>query len=114
MTGHPGKRKSDAGSSDAPRFDVPESRASKLRKLIRPDPPATTTGQRFGETVQYIPTEGTIIPAESTDRIPLSQVAGADEDDAQAEDLIQGSQVADESSVSSATLYGMSLPHSSF
>lgn len=113
MTGYSGKRKSDAGSSGAPRFEVAESRASKLRKLIRPDPPAATTGQRFGDTVQYIPTESTDVPAESNDRIPLSQVAGADEDDAQAEDLIQGSQGVDESSVSSATLYGLSLPHSS-
>lgn len=121
-----GKRKSGPVKSDA-NSHMGESRASKMRRLLAGDPtaitsapaitparattpspattpvPAITIGQRFGRTVDYV-------PVESADNLPLSQVAGADEDDAHAEDLVQGSQGVDESAVSSAILYGMP-PH---
>lgn len=98
MSENSGKRKADAAGLGA---ISQNSLAARLTKMIRsgvPDlpgaeaSPTKTTWQRFGENAQYM---------------PLSQVAGADEDDAQAEVLVQGSQGADESSVSSAILYGM-------
>lgn len=132
-----GKRKAGPVKSDVNNH-MGESRASKMRRFLAGDPtaippraptpepaishapatnlslattpspattpvPAITTGERFGRTVDYL-------PVESANNFPLSQVAGADEDDAHAEDLVQGSQGVDESSVSSAMLYGMP-PH---
>jgi hypothetical protein len=138
MPPYSGKRKSASFETDA-NSHMGESRASRMRRILAGDPtaitpapvdpprpasptwpasspspdsppvpatstlPAITTGQRFGRTVDYV-------PVKSANNIPLSQVAGADEDDAHAEDLVQGSQGVDESSVSSATLYGMP-PH---
>lgn len=99
MPRYPGKRKSDAVTSDTNSHENGDFRASKISRTTVPDLPVTTPGQRFGETADYI-------PLESADYIPLTQVSGADEDDAQAEDLVQGTQGVDESSVSSATLYG--------
>jgi SWI/SNF-related matrix-associated actin-dependent regulator of chromatin subfamily A3 len=52
----------------------------------------TSTGQRFGET---------------TDFLPLTQVSGEDEDE-EAANAIQGTQGGDDSSLASTVLYGMS------
>lgn len=99
MPPNPGKRKADEANLGGAVSQ--SSLASRLTKMIRsgvtdlppaPSKPNLTTWQRFGQNTQYM---------------PLSQVAGADEDDAPAEDVIQGSQDADESSVSSAILYGL-------
>lgn len=55
----------------------------------------TGNGQRFGQETEFV---------------PLSQLSqsGADEDDAQAADLIQGSQDVDDASFNDYALYGMS------
>ncbi|KAJ5176963.1 uncharacterized protein N7482_002840 [Penicillium canariense] len=95
MTRRPGKRKSDVVDvvdTAETGSDHGEARVSKRsRTTLAPDLPGATTAQRLGENADYI---------------PLSQVAGADEDDAQAEDIVQGSQDMDASSLSSSMLYG--------
>lgn len=101
MSPNPGKRNADEANLGGAVSHYESNMASRLTKMIRsgvtdlpaaPAEPNLTTWQRFGQNTQYM---------------PLSQVAGADEDDAQAEDVVQGSQDADESSVSSAMLYGL-------
>ncbi|KAJ5657727.1 uncharacterized protein N7484_001376 [Penicillium longicatenatum] len=84
----PRKRKSDVVGLT----DNNEARAAKVnRPTPYLDPQDISNGERFGE---------------STDFIPLTQVPGADEDDAQATELVEGSQDVDESSPSSSMLYG--------
>jgi SWI/SNF-related matrix-associated actin-dependent regulator of chromatin subfamily A3 len=84
----PRKRKSDVVGLT----DDNEARAAKVnRPTPYLDPQDISNGERFGE---------------STDFIPLTQVPGADEDDAQATELVEGSQDVDEPSPSSSMLYG--------
>jgi SWI/SNF-related matrix-associated actin-dependent regulator of chromatin subfamily A3 len=111
-----GKRKSNVDSDE----DVLYAQSGRAPKFTRTAPPLTTettsSGQRFGETVDYIPLDQDTSSGqrfgESVDFIPLnqlSQVAGADEDDEAALDVIQGSQEVDATSLTSSILYGMLL-----
>ncbi|KAJ5197302.1 hypothetical protein N7449_007781 [Penicillium cf. viridicatum] len=105
-----GKRKSDVSST--------EDQASRAPKFTRAAPTLNaekaSSGQRFGETVDYIPlnqnTSSDQRFGESADFIPLnqlSQVVGADEEDEEALDVIQGSQEVDETSLTTSILYGI-------
>lgn len=84
----PRKRKSDV-------VDLAEDNEPRAAKFNRPtpylDPQNISNGQRFGENADFI---------------PLTQVPGADEDDAQATELVDGTQDVDESSLSTTMLYG--------
>ena len=103
------------------RKDVgPTGDAGRAPKIIRTAPNLSTEkaspGQRFGETVDYIPLDQDTSSGqrfgESADFIPLnqlSQVVGADEEDEEALDVLQGSQEVDETSLTSSILYGMHL-----
>lgn len=73
--------------------DAPVSKASRTAS---PSLNSLSTGQRFGESTDFIPLN------------QLSQATSADEEDAQAADLIPGSQDGDESSSSNSILYGTS------
>lgn len=97
MAQYPGKRKSEAVDLTTNGSDDGEARAAKIRQTassLSPEGTGTSTGQRFGESTEFLPLN------------QLSQVVGADEDDAQAADLVQGSQDVDESSMGSFVLYG--------
>jgi SWI/SNF-related matrix-associated actin-dependent regulator of chromatin subfamily A3 len=109
-----GKRKSDVASTG----DDLYAQYGRAPKFTRADPTLNTdkasSGQRFGETVDYIPLDQDTSPGqrfgESADFIPLnqlSQVFGADEEDEEALNVIQGSQEVDETSLTSSILYGM-------
>lgn len=88
MARYPGKRKSDT-------VDSTEDRAPKSsRTTPYLEPQGFTTGQRFGEDADFIPLN------------QLSQVAGADEDDAEAADVIPDTQDEAESSLTTNILYG--------
>lgn len=107
-----GKRKSDVSSTEdysghAPKF-------TRLAQDLNAE--NASSGQRFGATVDYIPlnqdTNSGQRFGESADFIPLnqlSQVVGADEEDEEALDVIQGSQEVDETSLTTSILYGMLL-----
>lgn len=109
-----GKRKADFGSTEDALY-MQSGRASKsTRTAPTLNPETASSGQRFGETVDYIPlnhhTGSGQRFGESADFIPLnqlSQVIGADEEDEEALDVIQGSQEVDETSLTSSILYGM-------
>lgn len=97
MAWYPGKRKSEAVDLTTNGSDDSDARAAKISRTassLSPEGTGTSTGQRFGESTEFLPLN------------QLSQVAGADEDDAQAADLVQGSQDVDESSMGSFVLYG--------
>ncbi|OQD71134.1 hypothetical protein PENPOL_c001G10048 [Penicillium polonicum] len=105
-----GKRKSDVSST--------EDQSGRAPKFTRTAPTLSaenpSSGQRFGETVDYIPlnqdTSSGQRFGESADFIPLnqlSQVVGADEEDEEALDVIQGSQEVDETSLTTSILYGI-------
>lgn len=107
-----GKRKSDVSSA--------EDQSGRAPKFTRVAPTLNaekaSSGQRFGETVDYIPlsqdTSSGQRFGESADFMPLnqlSQVVGADEEDEEALDVIQGSQEVDEASLTTSILYGMLL-----
>ncbi|KAJ6110073.1 hypothetical protein N7486_002308 [Penicillium sp. IBT 16267x] len=82
----PRKRKSDVVDF------TDEPRAAKVnRPTPYSEPQTISNGERFGESAEFL---------------PLTQVAGADEDDAQATELIEGTQDVDESSLSTTMLYG--------
>lgn len=88
-----GKRKSDVSSIEdqsgrAPKF-------TRIAPTLSAENPSS--GQRFGETADFIPLN------------QLSQVVGADEEDEEALDVIQGSQEVDETSLTTSILYGMLL-----
>ncbi|CDM29470.1 hypothetical protein DTO013E5_5196 [Penicillium roqueforti] len=102
------KRKAPSSTGDA----------GRAPKIIRTAPTLNTEkaspGQRFGETVDYIPLDQDTSSGqrfgESADFIPLnqlSQVVGADEEDEEALDVLQGSQEVDETSLTSSILYGI-------
>lgn len=95
MTQYAGKRKSDA--VDLTETDDGSTRTSKAsRTEPSSDPPQDVSlGMRFGESADYIP-----LP-------PLSQVAFVDEEEDQANELVQGSQ--DDALTGNFTLYGMYL-----
>ncbi|KAK4864322.1 hypothetical protein LT330_009849 [Penicillium expansum] len=109
-----GKRKADFGSTEDALY-MQSGRASKsTRTAPTLNPETASSGQRFGETVDYIPlnhhTGSGQRFGESADFIPLnqlSQVIGADEEDEEALDVIQGSQEVDETSLTSSILYGI-------
>ncbi|KAJ5795078.1 Zinc finger RING-type [Penicillium paradoxum] len=88
-----GKRKSNIGSGE----DILDNQSERAPKVSRTalSPEVTTSGQRFGESADFIPLN------------QLSQVVGADEDDEGALELVQGSQEIDESSLTSSILYGV-------
>ncbi|CAI7566670.1 unnamed protein product [Penicillium palitans] len=105
-----GKRKSDVSSA--------EDQSGRAPKFTRVAPTLNaekaSSGQRFGETVDYIPlsqdTSSGRRFGESADSMPLnqlSQVVGADEEDEEALDVIQGSQEVDEASLTTSILYGI-------
>jgi SWI/SNF-related matrix-associated actin-dependent regulator of chromatin subfamily A3 len=85
------KRKSDIRPDESP------NEASRPPKVNRTalSPNEISTGQRFGETADFIP-----LP-------PLSQGFGVDEEDDEAADIVQDSQEVDESSLTTYILYGM-------
>ncbi|KAJ5462877.1 hypothetical protein N7475_007821 [Penicillium sp. IBT 31633x] len=83
-----GKRKSNVGLTDGNSYNHPSGRAPKAIRTAL----SLSSGQRLGEAASFI---------------PLSQAAGADEDDEGALDLIEGSQDVDESSLTSSILYGV-------
>ena len=83
-----GKRKSNVGLTEGNSYNHPSGRAPKAIRTAL----SLSSGQRLGESANFI---------------PLSQAAGADEDDEGALDLVQGSQEMDESSLTSSILYGM-------
>ncbi|KAJ5165354.1 Zinc finger RING-type [Penicillium coprophilum] len=108
-----GKRKSNDSTENA--LYTQSGRAPKYTRVaptLNTETPSS--GQRFGETVEYIPLDpdnslGQRV-GNSVDFIPLnqlSQVAGADEDDEEALDVIQGSQEVDETSLTTSILYGI-------
>lgn len=111
-----GKRKSDVASTEDALY-MQSGRAPKSSRTAPTlNPEKASSGQRFGETVDYIPLDQDTSPGqrfgESTDFIPLnqlSQVVGADEEDEEALNVIQGSQEVDETSLTSSILYGMLL-----
>ncbi|KAJ5836819.1 Zinc finger RING-type [Penicillium robsamsonii] len=109
-----GKRKSNVDSTE----DALYTQSGRVPKSTRTAPTlnteATSSGQRFGETVDYIPLDQDISLGQrvgaSVDFMPLnqlSQVVGADEDDEEALNVIQGSQEVDETSLTSSILYGI-------
>ncbi|KAJ5198849.1 Zinc finger RING-type [Penicillium cf. griseofulvum] len=109
-----GKRKSNVDSAE----DLLYAQSGCAPKSSRTAPTLntekTSSGQGFGETVDYISldqdTSSGQRVGESADFIPLnqlSQVAGADEDDEAALDVIQGSQEVDGTSLTSSILYGI-------
>ncbi|KZN89343.1 putative SWI/SNF-related matrix-associated actin-dependent regulator of chromatin subfamily A member 3-like [Penicillium chrysogenum] len=108
-----GKRKSDVASTG----DDLYARSGPVPKSSRTDSTLNTekarSGQRFGESVDYIPLDQDTSPGqrfgEAVDFIPLnqlSQVFGADEEDEEALNVVQGSQEVDETSLTSSILYG--------
>ncbi|KAJ9488085.1 hypothetical protein VN97_g5231 [Penicillium thymicola] len=105
-----GKRKSDVSSTEDHSGHAPKS----TRIAQNSNAENASSGQRFGETVDYIPlnqdTNSGQRFGESADFIPLnqlSQVVGADEEDEEALDVIQGSQEVDETSLTTSILYGI-------
>ncbi|KAJ5958320.1 Zinc finger RING-type [Penicillium vulpinum] len=90
-----GKRKVNDTSTE----DALYSQSGRAPKASRTAPSLNTEksspGQRFGESADFIPLN------------QLSQVVGADEDDEEALDVIQGSQEVDETSLTSSILYGI-------
>lgn len=83
------KRKSDVDTVDLTDDGARAAKTSRTTDYLGPQ--NVNTGQRFGETADYI---------------PLTQVAGADEDDAEATELVQGTQDVDDSSLSTNMHYG--------
>ncbi|KAJ5979117.1 hypothetical protein N7501_002459 [Penicillium viridicatum] len=105
-----GKRKSDVSSTEDQSARAPKF--TRIAPTLSAENPSS--GQRFGETVDYIPlnqdTSSGQRFGESADFIPLnqlSQVVGADEEDEEALDVIQGSQEVDETSLTTSILYGI-------
>ena len=91
MTQNPRKRKSDL-------VDSTQHEDARASKAVRSTPAeqlrAIARGERLGESADFLPLN------------QLSQVDGADEEDAEAVELIQGSQDVDESTLSTNILYG--------
>ncbi|KAJ5182740.1 Zinc finger RING-type [Penicillium capsulatum] len=93
MTQNPQKRKSNV--LDLVEHDNQAAKTSRAVDSL--SPPSFSTGQRFGENVDFIPLN------------QLSQVPGADEEDAEATEILESSQDADEASLEANIRYG-SLP----
>lgn len=94
MTQHNGKRKPDTVDLTT---DDASNRVPKTSRTGSFDPQTITSGQRFGETEDFIPLN------------QLSQVDGAEDEDAQAAELVQSTQDSGESSMGDYILYGMHL-----
>ncbi|KAJ5146290.1 uncharacterized protein N7515_000854 [Penicillium bovifimosum] len=88
----PPKRKSDVGPANDASASKPERAPKTSRTASTASPHETISGQRFGESADYI---------------PLTQVAGADEDDEDAFEVLQSSQAVDDSSLADSILYGI-------
>lgn len=100
MAPAPAKRKSDAVDLTG------EGHPSKAGRVASSTGHSDASkGQRFGQDVQFIPLSQVAQPIPSTG----GQPTGGDEDDAQATDLVQGSQDINDSSLNDVTLYGMSI-----
>lgn len=93
MTQYPGKRKTDA--VDLTTDDVSARAVKATRTESPPYPQNISSGQRFGENTGFLPL------------VQLSQIDGADDEDAQASELVQGSQDSGESSTGNYVLYGL-------
>ncbi|CAG8900036.1 unnamed protein product [Penicillium egyptiacum] len=109
-----GKRKSNVASTEDDLYGQSERAPKSTRTAPTLNTEKASAGQRFGETVDYIPLDQDTSPGqrfgESADFIPLnqlSQVFGADEEDEEALNVIQGSQEVDEASLTSSILYGI-------
>ncbi|OQE40343.1 hypothetical protein PENCOP_c006G02635 [Penicillium coprophilum] len=108
-----GKRKSNGFTEDA--LYTQSGRAPKhTRAAPTLNTETASSGQRLGETVEYIPLDqdnslGQRVgdPVDFNPLNQLSQVAGADEDEEEALDVIQGSQEVDETSLTTSILYGI-------
>ncbi|KAJ5933756.1 hypothetical protein N7454_006085 [Penicillium verhagenii] len=88
----PGKRKSDVIDLVE---DEDDTRAAKInRSAPYLDPQNISNGERFGQSAEFLPLS------------QASQFAGGDDEDAQAAELVQGSQALDESGLSNTMLYG--------
>lgn len=93
MTQYPGKRRTDA--IDLTNDGVPARAAKASRTESSLDSQTISPGQRFGESTGFLPLN------------QLSQIEGADDEDAQASELVQGSQDSGEGSTGNYVLYGM-------
>ncbi|KAG0155809.1 hypothetical protein PDIDSM_2982 [Penicillium digitatum] len=109
-----GKRKSDLASTEDDLYMQSERVPKSIRTAPILNTETATSGQRFGEIVDYIPLDHHTSSGrrfgESADFIPLNQltqVVGADEEDEEALDVIEGSQEVDETSLTSSILYGI-------
>lgn len=97
MTQHLGKRKTDAVDATTDYASARAAKASRTESSLGPETLSSgqTVGQRFGESTGFIPLN------------QLSQVEGADDEDAQASELVQGSQDPGEGLMGNYILYGM-------
>lgn len=93
MTQFPGKRKKDAVDLTTDDVSARAVKASRTESSL--DSQATSSGQRFGENTGFLPLN------------QLSQIEGADDEDAQASELVQGTQDPGEGSTGNYVLYGM-------
>ena len=97
----PEKRKSDSGDptgGDDQNSSLHPAKSSRVGPT--PEQSNTTYGQRFGESVEYIPLS----------QLPFSQLtqtSANDDDDAQAADVAPSSQDFDDASVNTFAIYGM-------
>ncbi|EPS34370.1 hypothetical protein PDE_09334 [Penicillium oxalicum 114-2] len=93
------KRKAETVKPDTNGHTLDDGPTPKASRTDEVNGLSVIAGQRFGQPAEYI-------DLESENYIPLTQVAGEDEDDAGAEDLVQSTQGTDESSESGSILYG--------
>lgn len=91
--GKGGKRGADVAGLTVAGLEGPDHVSKASRTTAPSNLPNSSAGQRFGETVDYI---------------PLTQVLGADEEDAAATEVVQGSQDSDDAATSNFIFYGMS------
>ncbi|KAJ5099789.1 hypothetical protein N7532_006790 [Penicillium argentinense] len=89
------KRKANAGPLTVDGLEESANRASKTSRTAETTTPSNASlGQRFGETTEYIPLN------------QLPQVVGAEEEDAEATEVAQGSEDADDAATSNFVHYG--------
>lgn len=106
MPRQPRKRTSDAAELTAPGLEESPRRAPKTsRKASNGQLANAGTGQRFGENTEFVDLTQTT-GAENTGFIPLTQNAGDDEDEAAATEVVQNSQVVDDTATSGFVFYG--------
>lgn len=93
MAKNPGKRKTDAVDLTTDNVSARAAKASRTESSLGAQ--TLSPGQRFGESTDFIPIN------------QLSQAEGADDEDAQASELIHGSQDPGEGPMGNYVLYGM-------